>query len=222
MRECTVEQSTVIYKANFARILPGLPTPGTTWFATLSKALSPFGLTPGGIELEAPTNRLDDVVLSFSLLANRLKLKLSYGWFEFIISNLYDEDEAALIEIATKLLGTLQEIDSEFQQHSAQYRSYTHLKLASVEADALIREHLNDKGLPELVQDAFAYQLKWNELKEEEHARVIVARSAKPEAQLFVDLTIDYDAPGEPHSMVERMNQDYGRTLRALGLQLES
>ncbi len=222
MRECTVEQSTAIYKANFARMLPALPTPGTTWFAALSKTLSPFGLSPGGIELEAPTNRLDDVVLSFSLLVNRLKLKLSYGWFEFIISNLYDEDEAALIEIATKLLETLHEIDAEFQQHSAQYRSYTHLKLASAEADALIKQHLNDKGSPELVPDAFAYELNWNELKEEEHARVIVARSAKPEAQLFVDLTIDYRAPGDPYSMLERMNQDYDRALNVLGLQLES
>lgn len=222
MRKCTVEQTTAIYKATFTRMLPALATPGTIWFAALVKNLSAYGVSAAGIELEAQTNRLDEVVLSFTLLVNRLKLRLSYGWFEFIISNLYEDDEAALIEIATKLLETLHEIDGEFQQHSAQYRSYSHLKLAQSDADAVIREHLNDKELQELVPDAFAYDLKLPELKEEEHARVIVARSAKAEAQLFIDLTIDYLSPSDPFLMLERMNQDYDRVLNLLGLQLES
>lgn len=218
MRECTVEQSTVVYRGTFARMLPWLPSPGNKGFATLSQGLSKYGLSAAGLELEAPTNRLNDVVLTMSLLTDRLKLKLSYGWFEFLVSSLYEGDDPSIVEIANVLFATLGEIDSETSQSLGEYRSYAHLKLGPSQAEELLRENLGGMGSSELVPDAFAYQLKWKELKEGEHARIVVARSLRVDDGLFVDLTIEYVSPDEPIQMVERMNQDYDRALSLLGL----
>jgi hypothetical protein len=220
MRQSTVEQSTVVYRGTFAQMLPWLPIPGNKGFATLSKGLSKYGLSPANLEIEAPSNRLNDFVLSMSLLSDRLKLKLSWGWFEFLIGGLYEEDEPSLIEIAGVLFATLAEIDSETKQSIGKYQSYSHLKLGPSEAEEVLRENLVGLGSSELVPDAFAYQLKWTDLKEGESARIVVARSLRLDDGLFVDLSVEYVAPSEPAQMVDRMNQDYGRALGLLGLQV--
>lgn len=220
MRECTVEQSTVVYRGRFTRMLPWLPTPGNKGFPTLSNGLSKYGLSPVGIELEAPTNRLNDVVLTMSLLADRLKLKLSYGWFEFVVSNLFEGDDPNIVEIANVLFATLGEIDSETSQRVGEYRCYSHLKLGESQAEDVLRENLGGMGSSELLPDAFAYQLKWNEFKEGENARIVVARSLRVDDGLFVDLTIEYVSPDEPTQMIERMNRDYDRALGLLGLKV--
>lgn len=220
MRQCSVEQSTVVYRGNFAQMLPWLPIPGNKGFATLAKGLSKYGLSPASLEIEAPTNRLNDFVLAMSLLTDRLKLKLSWGWFEFLIGNLYEGDEPNLIEITNVLFATLAEIDSEMRQSIGKYQSYAHLKLGPSQAEDLLRENLGGLGSSELVPDAFAYRLKWKELKEEESARIVVARSLRVDDGLFVDLTVEYVSPDEPARMVDRMNQDYDRALSLLGLQV--
>jgi hypothetical protein len=219
MRQSIVEQSTIVYKGTFTRMLPWLPTPGNLAFVRLCKGLSGHGLSAAGIELEAPTNRLNDVVLTMSLLGDRLKLKVSYGWFEFLITNLYEGDEPGLVDIANELFATLREIDSEMTQRSGEYRSYAHLKLRQSQANEFIRENLGKSGSSDLVPDAFAYQLRWKELKEGEHARMVVAKSLRLDDGLFVDLTIEYVSPDEPARMVERINRDYDRALGLLGLE---
>ena len=220
MRQCTVEQSTVVYRGTFGQILPWLPIPGNKGFATLSKGLSKYGLSPASLEIEAPTSRLNDFVLTMSLLTDRVKLKLSWGWFEFLIGSLYEGDEPSLIEIAGVLFATLAEIDSETRQSIGKYQCYSHLKLGPSQAEDLLRENLGGSGLSELVPDAFAYQLKWKELKEGENARIVVARSLRVDDGLFVDLTVEYVSPDEPAKMVDRMNHDYERALGLLGLQV--
>src|SRR5262249_26714045 len=159
------------------------------------------------------------VVLTLWLLEDRLKLRISYGWFEFVISNLYEADEAGLVDIANQLLATLREIDAEMSQKSGEYRSYAHLKLRSGEADELIRENLGNGASSDAIPDAFAYKLKWEELKEEEQARIVVAKSLRIPDGLFVDLTIEYVSPDEPAQMVDRINRDYDRALSILGLE---
>ena len=218
MRVCTVEQSTLVYRGTFAQMLPWLPIPGNKGFATLSRGLSKHGLSPASLEVDAPTNRLNDFVLTMSLMTDRLKLRLSWGWFEFLVSNLYEEDEPSIIEIANVFFATLREIDSENRQRIGEYRSYAHLKLGPSQAEELLRENLVSVGSSDLVPDAFAYQLKWKELKEGEQARIVVARSLRVDDGLFVDLTIEYVSPEEPTQMIERMNRDYDRALGLLGL----
>lgn len=220
MRECTVEQSTVIYRGTLAQILPWLPTPGNKGFATLTRGLSKYGLTPSSLEIDTPTNRLNDFVLAMSLLNDRLKLKLSWGWFEFFVSSLYEGDDPNLVEIANVLFATLREIDNETSQKVGEYRSYAHLKMGPSQAEDVLRENLSGRGTSELLPDAFAYQLTWKELKEGEHARIVVARSLRVDDGLFVDLTVQYSSPDEPSQMMERMNSDYGRALSLLGLRV--
>ena len=219
MRQCTVEQTTISYKGVLAQMLPWLPTPGNKGFPDLSKALAKYGLTASGIELEAPSNRLNDVLLTLTLIEDRLRLRLSYGWFEFLISNLYEGDEPGLIEIANQLFATLRGIDSEMNQKSGEYRSYAHLNMPSGQADEVIRENLGSRSSSQAIPDAFAYQLRWGELKEGELARIVVAKSLRVPDGLFVDLAIDYLSPDEPAQMVERINRDYDRALAILGLE---
>jgi len=200
-------------------MLPWLPTPGTPGFATLCKVLSAHGLSPVGIELEAPTIRLNDVVLSLSLLGERLKVRLSYGWIEFLINNLYEGDDEALIDIANHLFTVLREIDTELSQAVSRYRCYAHLKLAPLQVDAFMKDHLGCKETSsELLPDAFAYELKWDQLKAGEQARIVVAKSSQFQDALFVDLTIEYVSPGEPAQILERINQDYERAIGSIGL----
>lgn len=220
MRRCTVEQSTVVYRGTFSQMLPWLPTPGNQGFDTLTKGLTKYGLSPNGIEIEVPTNRLNDFVLTMSLLNERLKLKLSYGWFEFLISSLYEGDEPNIGEIANIFLATLKGIDAEVTQSLVKYQCYAHLKLESAQAEQLLSENLEGSTSSELVPDAFAYQIKWKELKESEQARIVVARSLRVENGLFIDLTIDYVSPEEPVQMLARLNHDYERALALLGLQV--
>ena len=200
-------------------MLPWLPTPGNKGFQSLSKGLSAHGLVPAGIELEAPSSRINDVVFTMSLLEDRLKLRLSYGWFEFLISNLYEGDEPALIEIANQLFTTLREIDNELRHGVGDYRSYAHLKLRPSQADDLMKENLGRGVSSTLVPDAFAYQLAWEGLHERDRARIVVAKSLQVDEGLFVDLTINYVSPDEPAQMVERINRDYDRALELLGLE---
>src|SRR6267154_4938073 len=188
MRAGTVEQSTVVYRGTFAQMLPWLPIPGNKGFATLSGGLSKYGLSPASLEIESPTNRLNDFVLSMSLLTDRLKLKLSWGWFEILVNNLYEGDDPNIIAIANVLFATLGEIDSETRQSHGKYQSYAHLKLAPLQAEELLRENLVGTGSDELIPDAFAYQLKWKELNDGEQARIVVARSLRVDDGLFVDL----------------------------------
>lgn len=220
MRQCVVEQSTVVYRGTFGQMLPWLPTPGNKGFDSLTKGLTKYGLTPTSIEIEAPTNRLNDFVLTMSLLSDRLKLKLSYGWFEFLVSSLYEGDEPSILDIANIVLTTLNGIDSEVSQSFVKYQHYAHLKLEPSQAEGLLRENLAPAESSELVPDAFAYQIRWKELKDGEQARVIVARSLRVENGLFIDLTIDYVSPDEPVQMIARLNKDYERVLEVLGLEI--
>lgn len=220
MRKCIVEQSTVVYRGSFAHMLPWLPIPGNKGFATLSRGLSKYGLTPSSLEIDAPSNRLNDFVIAMSLLDDRLKLKLSWGWFEFLITSLYEGDDPLLTEIANVLFSVLLEIDSETSQKVGEYRSYAHLKLEPSQAEELIKENLSAGDSPQLEPDAFAYQLNWEDLKDGEVARIVVARSLRVDDGLFVDLTIQYALPDAPAEMVKRMNRDYERALALLGLQL--
>jgi hypothetical protein len=199
-------------------MLPWLPIPGNRGFGTLTKGLNKYGLSPRSFDVESPTNRLDDFVLVMSLSANRFKLKLSWGWFEFLVSNLYEGDDPSLIEIANVLFATLGEIDSEMIQTLARYQSYTHLKLAPATVKDVLQENLGSQKALELDPDAFAYNIKWKELKDGESARIVVAPSSRIEDGLFVDLAIEYVSPSGPASMIERMNKDYDRALSLLGL----
>ncbi len=219
MREGTVEQSTIVYRGVFERMLPSLPTPGTTAFASLTKLFSPHGLSAAGIELEAPTGVLNDVVLTFSLLNDRLKLKLSYGWFEFLVTNLYEGDEPALVEIASQLITALREIDGQLRQGYGRYRCYAHIKLAPQQAEEFLGEHLVGKNkVPQLLPDAFAYEITLDQPSKKQPARVVVAKSSQFENALFLDLSIEYVSPDEPGLMAERINRDYEQALSLLGL----
>jgi hypothetical protein len=195
-------------------MLPALPTPGTTWFGNLSKALVAHGMSASNTEMEAPSNVLNDVILKLSLMRDRLKIKLSYAWLEFAVTDLYEEDEPILVEIGQIILSVLREIDTELNQARSNYRCYAHIKFAPSDPQQFLAEHLG-KGFPsELVPDAFAYQIAHNS----QYMRAVVAKSSQYEHALFLDLSIEYQEADELSVMVDKINKDFEYVVRLLGL----
>src|SRR5947209_7177011 len=95
--EYEVARASMVYRCALDRMLPALPGPGTDPFAKLCRSLRPYGISPTKVTIEAPTSRLEDVILSITdLLEGRINLRLSYGWFEISDNELYEGDEAAL------------------------------------------------------------------------------------------------------------------------------
>lgn len=221
MRECKVEQSSLTYRCVFDNMLSSLPVPGTQVFATLCRGLRPYGISPSGVVVEAPSSRLGDVTLGISLLDDVAELRLSYGWFELSIKKLYTEDKASLIKIVELLFITLREVDAEVRQGRVTVRSYAHLSLASLDAEAFLHEHLHASDIsPSVIPDAFAYKLRLSGADGTQEAHVVAAKSLQFEKALFVDFAIEYAVPGEPAQTAEQIDKDYREALELLGLEL--
>jgi hypothetical protein len=72
--------------------------------------------------------------------------------------------------------------------------------------------------MPQLVPDAFAYEMTLDQPSKKQPARVVVAKSSQFDNALFLDLSIEYLLPDELVLMVERINRDYEQALSLLGL----
>lgn len=142
MREFTVERTSVNFKWTFKRMIPSLPGPGTSAFASLCKGLQPYGLTPSRVTVEAPTARLSDVALGIGLLDNRVALRITPADFEMFVSELFEGDESNLVDIGNLSFAALLEVDEEAGQGNAELRVSSHLKLAPLENFAVLHEHL--------------------------------------------------------------------------------
>jgi len=219
MREYTVEQSSLIYRWTFNNLLSSLPGPGTTVFGALCRELRPYGISPSGITLDAPTTRLDDVILAISLFDERVKLRLSYGWFELSVDDLYEGDEVALVKIVEALFKVLKEIDANADQGRTYINIYAHLSLSPLEADLFLHDHLHGgKAIADLIPDAFAYKLKTNNTAEAQDLRIVVAKSLRFPNALFVSFSSEYPIPGPPSQVAEQISKDYQQSLALLGL----
>src|SRR6185295_5779595 len=143
MIDCITEQSFLIFRWTFDRMLPSLPTPGTAAFGVLSKVLNPYGISPAGISLEAPTSWLADVSLRVRLLdSERGDLRLSYGHFEARVNYFSQGDDAKLLNILEGIFSTLREVDTDAMQGHAQIRWNGHLRFKTGDIDSFLRQHL--------------------------------------------------------------------------------
>src|ERR1700730_9376033 len=147
-----IEQSSLIYRWTFNRMLPGLPGPGTAAFATLCKGLHPYGISPSEIILDATSARLSVVSLAMNLLKGRLSIRMTFGWAEFSVRNLLDEDVPDLLKIAEAVASTLGEIDDQVGHGTVQIAYRAHLSLSTLRAEEFLNSYLRlDSNRPELV-----------------------------------------------------------------------
>ncbi len=219
MREYTVEQTSLTYRWTFDKMLPSLPGPGDPEFAILCRGLRDYGISPSGISFSEETGRLADVTFDISLLDDRVTLRLSYGWVELFVSNLYEGDETALVKIAEAVFKALLEVDKSANQGRARIGYLAHLSFSPLDTEAFLREHLRGgETVPDLIADAFAYKLKWSGTADVQEPRVVVAKSLLFPSALYVEFSVEYGTPDKPAQTAERVRQDSQRVLTLLGL----
>lgn len=223
MLEFTVLASSLTSRWTLDRILPSLPSPGTQGFLRLCNDLKPHGFTTRGYLAESPTGRLSDVVLTISLLQEKVKLRISYEWFELTTDALYQDEIDQLVSIVGKVITVLKEVDPEMRLSRALVNIREHVSLATGKVDQFLADHLKwNRGLTEfnqLIPDAFAYNLTDGSTEVE---RITVARSLIYKDALFVDVYCDYPPPGDPQQLADRFARDYGRILGLVGLKSSS
>ena len=218
MREYTVERTSLNFKWTFKRMLPSLPGPGTPAFATLCKGLHPHGLSAARVTVEAPTARLSDVALGIALLDNRVALKITPADFEMYVSDLYEGDQANLVEIANLIFGALGQVDEDASQGNAEVRVSSHLKLDPLENFATLHEHLRlAESVPGLIPEAAVYQVVVGESPDSKEIRVVVAKSIAFEDALFIDTTIPYDGRIDILKIAEQVELYFSLVTEKLG-----
>lgn len=228
MLECTTEQSWGNYRWTFDRMLPALPGLGTPLFARLVRDLQPYGISPSGIFIEAPTTLLADVNLRIFLLeGQRAQLRISYSFFEFTIDYLSEGDEVSLPRILNAVFHVLQELDADSKLGRAQFTLRAHLSLQSGDRDSFLAEHIKPPANQErLLPDLVYYKVRSGEESGGDmmaaQMRIGVTKSLLFEKALFVELIAEYHGPPEPEEAGERFAQDAKTAFELVGLNPKS
>lgn len=224
MIECTTEQSSLTFKWTFNRMMPSLPTPGTTAFATLCRALQPYGISPSGISLQAPTNWLSDVSLRISLLeAERAILQITYGGFEIFINYLSHGDDAVTLEMLKIIFEALIEIDNDAISGNAKIVLNAHLRLDSSNPDAFLHKHLiGGETKDGLAPDLFYYRILLGNDPAPARIRIGVTTSVQFENAIFAELTAEYNDMGPLEQIGDRFEKDCRDAFAKLGLSPKS
>lgn len=200
-------------------MLPSLPGPGTPAFATLVKALHPFGISPTGVTVDAPSSILADVVLSIALLEKRVGVRLTAASFELLVNGLFVGEESALVTIVEAVLEAVRTIDSDVVASRVTHRVASHLKLRSSDINKFFLEHqMPSFASAGLLTDAIAYKVNPRENIHAAEIRFVLAKSVVHENALFINMNATYpEIPGTA-MLVEWMNSDFDVTLGLLGL----
>lgn len=221
MAEYVIEQTSVESQLTFARMLPSLPGPGTQAFATLAKALHPFGISPGGVTVDAPSSRMSDVVLNIVLLDKRVGIKITAASFELLINGLFIDDDNSLITIVDAVFDALRAVEPEAVAGTVSHRVTSHFRLMDENAVEFFGRHQISNTLEAgLVADAIAYKVNRHE-GDGIHAseiRFVLAKSLLYQNALFVDLNATYPELTDTATLLTWMNSDFDRTLRVLDL----
>lgn len=223
MLDCVTEQSFGVYRWTFDRMLPALPTVGTPHFGKLVKELQPYGISPGGVFIEAPTPQLGDVSLRILLLeGQRASLRFSFDLFELAIDYLSEGDDVTFPLILKAVFDVLRELDPESQSGRALLTFRAHLSLQSQEPEAFLSEHIR----PPLNQERLIPRIvHYNIALDEGPAtsmRIGITRSLAFEKALFVELVGEYHGPPEPEEAAERFAKDAKTVFELVGLNPKS
>lgn len=219
MREYIVEHTSIESQLTFDRMLPSLPGPGTPAFATLVKALHPFGISPSGVTVDAPSSILGDVVLVISLLEKRVAVRITAASLELLVSGLIVGDESGLVTIVDSILEALRTVDSEFLPGNVTHRIASHLRLQGTEIDEFLMEHqVPSVAAVGLVADAIAYKVSPREGIHAPEIRFVLAKSVVHKNALFINLNSTYSEVPDTATLAEWMESDFDVTLGLLGL----
>src|SRR5262245_40598849 len=106
-----------IFKDSFIPLLE----PGDKGFASLHRSLRPFGATLSSFSYEDEPESLAEEGLLVYLFNDRLKLRLGHAGFEFLLNDLWEDEEFSLVRLIQALSQALQEIDVDITQGSVRF-----------------------------------------------------------------------------------------------------
>jgi len=205
-----IEQASLVYRWSFLRMLPALPGPGSVPFGTLCKELHPYGLLPSEIFIDASSSRLSEVSLGMNLLNGRLAIRITFAWVEFVIPNLLDEDESALLKVAEIVTSALSEIDVDAPNGNVQVNYRAHLSMVELQPESFLDSYLrSDTDKPQLIPDGLAYKINRNgNVVDGEDIRLVFTRSLTFPDGIYIDLSIVRQTEGDPLGVGRRLAAD--------------
>jgi hypothetical protein len=220
MLDCVTEQSSGVYRWTFKRMLPGLPSIGTPFFGRLVRELQPYGISPAGVFIEAPTSQLADVNLRIFLLeGQRAMLRISLATVELNLDYLSAGDEVRFPALLTSVFDILKELDPDSQRGGSQLTLRAHLSLQSQAPDVFLAEHIRPPANQERLQPGIVH---YNVVLDKNSAaallRIGMTRSLAFENALFVELVAEYDGPPDPAHVFESLGEDAKAAFGLVGL----
>jgi hypothetical protein len=194
-----------------------LPSPGTSIFVSLYKKLNPYGISTAGVSLDAPTNKLSDIVLNILLLEDQVNLRFTYNSVEISHRNIGKEDFEVIDNLYNTVISVLSDVDPHVSSNRLQIVIYSHLSLLSYSAEAFLQDHLKANKNSRTIPDAFAYQLLLSDSSKIERSRIVVAKSQLAiKNGIFIELNLEYSPSGLFSPM--QILKDYVDALGCLNL----
>ena len=219
MVEYVIQRSTIEAKWTFDRMLPALPGPGTPAFAKLASELHPYGITANEVMVDAPSSRMGDVVLSIVLLERRVTLRVTASFFELVVHELIDGDEAKLVSIADIALRAITEIQPDAGSLNVRYRIASHLGLATASADDFLQDHQVPIALSKgLVTDAVVYHASGAGVFQSKDMRFVITKSVVFDNALFLDANATYSGVSNATDVAVWAESDFKIIMGLLGL----
>ena len=189
------EQFAAKIKWSFDSILPNLPVPGTESFVILIKEFRPYGLTPGSVSLQTPTNNLGDVRLDINLPRYKISISFNYDSLEIVINDLLYEDVPVFFEIMKSAFSVLTHISKSAEQGNGTTSISAHLRLIDDRIEDLNAKMIVRDGQMKFVRpDALAFRIELDEVTTKAESSIVLAKSVKYENSLFTELTYNFKA----------------------------
>jgi len=221
LAEYVIEHTSIESHLTFARMLPSLPGPGTPAFATLAKALHPFGISPSGVTVDTPSSRMSDVVLGIVLLDKRVGIRITAASLELLVNGLFVDDDNSLITIVDSVFDALRSVDADAVAGTVSHRVSSHLRLTNENALEFFAKHQVPYTINAgLVVDAIAYKVNRRDGEgiNASEIRFVLAKSVLHKNALFVDLNATYPELTDTVTLLTWMNSDFDGTLAMLDL----
>lgn len=157
------------------------------------------------------------------LFNGQIRLRLGYASFDFVAQQLVEGGEDTLASLIKTVVPTLERLGADAKQGQARFSWQAFIRFNNGDIDEFLKQHLRGyQNNPQLTPDAFAYFVNLRSGPQAPVSRIVLARSSSPNfpAALFVEMTLEYTAPGEVNLFVKRVQEDWQQTMAALDLKL--
>jgi hypothetical protein len=225
MIEFTVKYSVLNCMWGYKDTFVSLPVPGDEYFSTLYKNLRPYGVALSSITFEEDSESLAEERLVIPLLDGRLKLRLAYAGFDFLLTDIGDDEGFSLSDFAQAIFPVLKQMGADVEQGFVQLSYRAFIYLGETDLDGFLRQHLRGyQDNTQLRPFNFTYQVSLRTGPGSPLVRIHVERSIAPKfsTELYVEMFSEYLAPGEITKFAKQVTDDWHQAFASLDLKLSA